>query len=42
MINIKCIDFEKDYATLEKFRKEHLYKSKFEKKINGLVSVDLW
>ena len=29
-------------ATLEKFRKEPLYRSKFEKKINGLVSIDLW
>ena len=42
IINIKCIDFEKDYITLEKFEDEPLYNSKYERKINGLVSVDLW
>ena len=42
MIYIKCSDYQKDRLTLNKFIKEPLYKSKFAKKIYGLVSVALW
>lgn len=42
MIYIKGNDYPKDKLILNKFVKEPLYKSKFEKKIYGLVSVSLW
>lgn len=42
MIYVECDDFDKDIIILEKFKKEPLYMSKFSKKINGLVCVELW
>lgn len=42
MIYINCSIYEKDRKTLEKFKNEPLYMSKFSKKINGLVCVGLW
>ncbi|MBQ8016860.1 MAG: hypothetical protein IJ258_02015 [Methanobrevibacter sp.] len=42
MIYVECNDYDKDRITLDKFEDEPLYMSKFSKKINGLVCVDLW
>lgn len=42
MIYIKGVNYEKDSQTLDKLEKEPLYMSKFSKKINGLVSMEIW
>lgn len=42
IIYIKGNDYHKDKLILNKFVKEPLYRFKFAKKINGLVSVSLW
>ena len=42
MIYIECSDYKKDKKTLEKLKNESLYLSKFSKKINGKVCVELW
>lgn len=42
MIYIDGESFDDDYETLTRFKNEELYMSKFSKKINGLVCVDLW
>ncbi len=42
MIYIDCDSYETDYEKLVKFKNETLYMSKFSKKINGLVCVELW
>lgn len=42
MIYVESNDYDKDSIILEKFKDEEIYMSKFSKKINGLVCVDLW
>lgn len=42
MIYVECENYGKDNIILEKFKDEPLYMSKFSKKINGLICVDLW
>lgn len=42
MIYIECSDYKKDKKTLEKLKNESLYLSKFSKKINGKVCLELW
>ncbi|MDO5814026.1 MAG: hypothetical protein Q4Q18_00170 [Methanobrevibacter sp.] len=41
MIYIKGESFEKDYETLNRFKEEPLYISKFSRNIKGLVCVEL-
>lgn len=42
MIYVESENYGSDNILLEKFKDEPLYMSKFSKKINGLVCVDLW
>lgn len=42
MIYIHTDSFDEDYETLNHLKEEPLYLSKFSKKINGLVCVELW
>ena len=42
MIYIECSIYEKDKKTLDEFKKEPLYISKFSRNIRGLLCVELW
>ena len=42
MIYVNGNDYDTDRITLEKFKDEPVYMSKFSKNINGLVCVELW
>lgn len=42
LIYIKTKNYKQDNETLKKFKDEPLYLSKYSKKINGLLCVELW
>ena len=42
MIYIECLIYEKDKKTMNQFKNEPLYMSKFSRNIKGLLCVELW